>query len=279
MATDPTKLGNETRTSVLPSSSVGTDVDLMGPSYDYSGELPVPGNIGVRKGDSLDSVINAVKGAAYYSDMIGFGESSSSLTQGMPFFAMGVNYFTKTGATCSNGADMWTYVNGIPTGDSMGKATKKALQSAGLPGLRGLSPGIMEDAQAALNPMPVVNTILGTGYARCKQVTLPVGDHKGALSSSEGDVWIVDRGDVNRSSGRPQQTKWVLDTWISQDDYKNEFKNKSFCSDGSRIANHQGNDCGKPVINREGFRQQVNEAAPAAALLVCLVAALYMRYS
>ena len=279
MATDPTKLGNETRTSVLPSSSVGSDVDLMGPSYDYSGELPVPGNIGVHKGDSLDSVINAVRGAAYYSDMIGFGESSSSLTQGMPLFAMGVNYFTKTGATCSNGAEMWTYVNGTPTGDSMGKATKKALQSAGLPGLRGLAPGIMEDAQAALNPMPVVNTVLGTGYARCKQVTMPIGDHKGALSSSEGDVWIKDAGDVNRSSGRPQQTKWVLDTWISQDDYKNEFKNKSFCSDGSRIANHQGNDCGKPVLNREGFRQQVNEAAPAAALLVCLVAALYMRYS
>jgi len=279
MATDPTKLGNETRTSVLPSSSVGSDVDLMGPSYDYSGELPVPGNIGVHKGDSLESVINAVKGVAYYSDMIGFGESSNSLTQGMPLFPMGVNYFTKTGATCSNGAEMWTYVNGTPTGDSMGKATKAALQSAGLPGLRGLAPGIMEDAQAALNPMPVVNTVLGTGYARCKQVTKPIGDHKGALSSSEGDVWIKDAGDVDRSSGRPQQTKWVLDSWISQDDYNNEFKNKSFCSDGSAIANHQGKDCGKPLASREGFRQGNEVVAPAAAILVCLFAALYMRYS
>ena len=278
MATDPTKLGNETRTSVLPSSSVGADVDLMGPAYDYSGELPTPGNVGVRKGDSLESVINAVKGVAYYSDMIGFGESSSSLTRGMPLFPMGVNYFTKTGATCSNGAEMWTYVSGIPTGDSMGKATKNALQSAGLPGLRGLSPGIMEDAQSALNPMPVVNTILGTGYARCKQVTLPVGDHKGALSSSAGDVWIADRGDINRSSGRPQQTKWVLDSWISQDDYNNEFKNKTFCSDGSAIANHQDRNCSKPLV-REGFRQQgVEVVAPAATILVCLVAALYMRY-
>ena len=109
-------------------------------------------------------------------------------------------------------------------------------------------------------------------------MTLPVGDHKGALSSSEGDAWIVDRGDVNRSSGQPQQTKWVLDTWISQEDYANELKNKSFCSDGSAISNHQGNDCAKPIINREGFGQQINEAAPAAAILVCLVAALYMRY-
>jgi hypothetical protein len=112
---------------------------------------------------------------------------------------------------------------------------------------------------------------------------MSIGDHKGALSSSAGDVWIKDAGDINRSSGRPQQTKWVLDSWISQNDYNNEFKNKSFCSDGSRITNHQDNNCSKPLL-REGFRQQGVEVvalvntAPAAAILVCLVAALYMRY-
>ena len=278
MATDPKKLGNETRSSVLPTASIGADVDLMGPSYDYGGELPMPGNVGVRKGDSLDSVINAVKGVAYYSDMIGFGESGSSLTRGMPLFPMGVNYFTKTGATCSNGADMWTYVAGIPTGESMGRATRRALESAGLPGLRGLAPGIMEDAQGALNPMPIVNTVLGSGYARCKQITAPVGDHTGRLSSNEGDVWIADRGDIDRSSGGSKQTKWVLDTWISQDDYSNELKNKSYCSDGSAIASHQSSDCAKPLSSTEGFRQSDILAAPAAAILVCLIAALYMRY-
>ena len=279
MATDPKKLGNETRSSVLPTASVDSDVDLMGPSYDFGGELPLPGNVGVHKGDSLESVINAVKGAAYYSDMIGFGESSSSMTRGMPLFPMGVNYFTKTGATCSNGADMWTYVAAIPTGDSIGKATRRALESAGLPGLRGLAPGIMEDAEGALNPLPVVNTILGSGYARCKKVTMPVGDHTGRLSSSEGDVWIADRGDIDKSSGMSQQTKWVLDTWISQEDYSNELQNKRYCSDGSEIASHQSNDCGKPVASVEGFGQGNEIVAPAAAILVCLVAALYMRYS
>jgi hypothetical protein len=209
--------------------------------------------------------------------MIGFGESGSSLTRGMPLFPMGVNYFTKTGATCSNGADMWTYVAGIPTGDSMGKATRRALESAGLPGLRGLAPGIMEDAQGALNPMPIVNTVLGSGYARCKQITAPVGDHTGRLSSNEGDVWIADRGDIDRSSGGSKQTKWVLDTWISQDDYSNELKNKSYCSDGSAIASHQSSDCAKPLRSSEGFQQ--SEVVPAAAILVCLIAALYMRYS
>lgn len=274
---DPKKLGNETRTSVLPIFSVGDDIDLLGPSYDYSGEIPLPGNIGVRKGDSLESVINSVKGVAYYSDMIGFGESSSSLTRGMPLFSMGVNYFTKSGATCSNGADMWTYVSGIPTGDSMGKSTKRALESAGLPGLRGLAPGIMEDAQSALNPMPIVNTVLGSGYARCKQVTMPIGDHSGRLTSSEGDVWIHDKGDIDRSSGRAQQTKWVLDSWITQEEYLNEFKRKTYCPDGSAIANHRDNKCSKPIIS-EGFRQGTEIVAPAATILICLIAALYMRY-
>jgi hypothetical protein len=48
----------------------------------------------------MSDVTNAVKGVAYYADLIGFGESSNGLTRGMNFQHFGVNYFMKTGLTC-----------------------------------------------------------------------------------------------------------------------------------------------------------------------------------
>ena len=144
-------LGAEKRTSILPTASPSSD--FLGPSYDYADELPMPNEIGVRAGNNLNDVMDAVKGVAYYADMIGYGEASNFLTRSMGSkpFPMGVNYFVKTGSKCSNGADMWVYVNGVPKGDALGQRAQTAMKNLGLPALRGLAPGILEDAQAALN--------------------------------------------------------------------------------------------------------------------------------
>lgn len=278
--TPPTQLGNETRSSVAPVSQETGDVNTLGPPYDYAGELPTPKNVGVREGDSLSSVFDAVKGAMYYTDMIGFGDSSNRFTKGMPLFPMGINYFVKAGTKCSNGADMYTYVEGVSKGDIMGSAVKKALAEQGLPGLKGLAPGILEDARDALNPLPIVNTVLGSGYAKCKQETKPIGDFKGSLRASDGTVWIPETRDIKRVGGRPQQTKWVLDRWISQEDYQKEIAVAEFCPDGSKKADHPGGDCSKPVSTRSGFVGSMEsvELLLPSVLLVSLVAALGLRY-
>lgn len=253
--TDPKKLGNETRSDAIPVASGDKEVESLGPPYDYAGMLPNPKSIGVRQDNTLSSVIDAMKGGFYYVDMIGFGESSNPLTRGMPLFPMGVNYFVKTGAKCSNGKDMYTYVNGIPSGDILGPQVKAALADQGLPGLQGLSMGILEDARDALNPLPILNTVMGTGYARCKEETLPVGDHFGRLGAG-GVTWIPQTSDMQKGGdGKWYQKKWVLDKWISQKEYEAEKKTLS------------------------GFvGSMVPEASLPATLLVCLAAALVFRY-
>ena len=147
-------IGLENRTSILPTPDVTPmGPGLLGPDYSFADNLALPGQVGVRSGDDLQSVTDSVKAIGYYVDMIGFGEASSGLSRGVGPGGgprpLGVRTWMKTGLKCSNGADMWMYLDGIPTGNALGKTISKGLVSAGLPGMRGLAPGILEDAQSA----------------------------------------------------------------------------------------------------------------------------------
>jgi hypothetical protein len=204
--------GSETRTSILP-SMVPSGLGFFGSPYKPADAMLTPPQVGVQVGDSMDDVINAVKGVGFYADQIGFGAPSTGLTQGMPLQPLGVNYFMKTGVTCSNGADMWQYIQGITQGDALGDKLKNVMAEMGLPPLKGLAPGMIEDAENALNPAPLMNALFGSGYPQCKQVTLSVGDSYGRISDPDtGEVWISDPDSaVNQGNGYVQ-TKWVQDT-------------------------------------------------------------------
>lgn len=284
-APDPKKLGNETRSSILP-TSFGDE--FLGPSYDFADELKIPSDVGVKKGNSLGSVVDAARGVAYYADMIGYGNPSSSFTRGMktPPTPMGINYFVRTPTKCSNGADMWIYVNGIPKGDAFGKKIQKALQGMGVASLQGLAPGMIEDVKAGLDPRGVANAVFGSGYAECKKVELPVGDVAGKMKSSDGVEWIrpAYAGDIKKGpNGRPVQSRFVFSKWLTQEEFTKQYNLRTFCPDGSSIVNHEGKDCNKPLLKPEGFMGKVAaadgvEVALPAALLVSLAAFLYLRY-
>lgn len=205
--------GNEQRTSILPTQTPA-GLGLLGSPYSPADALLTPAQIGVTVGDSLGDVENAVKGVGFYVDMIGFGAPSSSLTQGMPIRPLGVNYFLPTGKTCSNGASMWTYVQGVPQGTALGSRIQQAMQQMGLPPLRGLAPGMMEDAEAALDPAPLLGALFGSGYPQCVQATLPVGDAYGKIQDPQTGVsWIGDASDaVLQSDGLYYQTRWIQAT-------------------------------------------------------------------
>jgi hypothetical protein len=243
--------------SILPTGTITDQPGYFGPDYDFAGAIPLPGQIGVRRDDSLGSVIDAVKGAAYYVDVIGFGAKSSSLSPNRPIAPLGVNYFLRTGLQCSNGADMWYYVNGIPDGTALGTRVRDALASSGLPPLRGLAPGILEDAKDALNPKPVLNALLGSGYPKCKKVTLPVGDSFKQIRSGTNQLIF---GPVQYDkSGWPTQTYWIQDVdtkgnpiFLTQNEWNADIK--EFCPDGTAKKDHPGGDCTKPIGNKkEGF--------------------------
>ena len=170
---------------------------------------------------------------------------------------------------------MWYYVNGIPTGESLGPKVKAGLASAGLPGLRGLAPGILEDAKDALNPVPIMNAILGSGYPKCRKVTLPVGDTNGSTSSSDGTPWIT--GTIDRSSGSPKQTQWVQDVdsrgspiFLTQSEFNAVPKN--FCPDGTSVSSHSGGDCA--AGSTEGFSSGVDVEGWVMAIVLSTLAVI-----
>lgn len=202
-------------TRILPAAKLPTKLDssYFGPNYDFAENMPMPADVGARRNDTLGSVFEAGQAAAYYIDMIGFGAPSSSFTANMGNKPrpLGINYFIRTGTQCSNGADMWYHIDGVPDGSALGQPIKTALQRSGLPPLRGLAPGILEDAKAGLDPKPVVSAVLGSGYAQCRKVTLPVGDTFGNTSNprNRSEQWIL--GPIQMINGTPHQTHWVQD--------------------------------------------------------------------
>jgi hypothetical protein len=248
-------IGLEKRTSILPVPEIPQKTPgVFGPDYSFADNIPLPGQVGVRDGGNLSDVIDAMKGAAFYVDTIGFGEPSSRLTQGMPLKPLGVQTWMRTGLKCSNGADAWMYVDGIPKGNALGKRLQDGLKSAGLPGMRGLAPGILEDVQSALDPVPIMGAVFGSGFPRCRFEIKPVGDQDGRIQNpGSGAFYIENPETVIQRNGRPHQGRWVQETTLDQTSW--EKAPKTHCPNGFPKQNHRDNDCKKELqSNRmEGF--------------------------
>lgn len=264
-------IGLETRTGILPTPNIPDKTPgIFGPDYSFADNVPLPGEVGIREGDSIGSVIDAVKGAAYYVDLIGFGQSSSSLTQGVGPGGgpkpLGVNTWMKTGFQCSNGADMYMYMEGIPTGNALGKTLSKGLASAGLPQMRGIAPGILEDVEEALNPKPVMSAVFGTGFPSCRLEEKQVGDQDGRIRNKDTGAYYVENPetvtctgggipgrDGRCANGYPVQKRWVKDRDLTYTEYTNAPK--THCPNGYTKTSHRDQDCKKELISRkyEGF--------------------------
>jgi len=191
----------------------------LGPSYSYADELKAPSEIGINRDGSFDGIMRAVGGINYYVDAIGFGEATMmAKSNGLNQKPLGIQYFMKTGGECSNGADMYEYINTVPPGITGSRIGREIRNSMGVD-MRGMAPGIISDAAGALNPMPLFTAITSGGYAQCKKITLPVGDLNGNVRSTfdSNNVWITDPYKV--VGGVPKQTRWVLDKYVSQEEF------------------------------------------------------------
>ena len=269
-ANEVPKQGSESRSSILP-NMLPTEMGFFGSPYNPANAMLTPNQIGVRVGNSIGDVVNAVKGVGFYTDQIGFGAPSTGLTQGMPLKPLGVNYFLKTGVTCSNGAEMSEYVQGIPEGNAFGDKLKNVMSEMGLPPLKGLAPGMIEDAKNALDPAPLIGSLFGTGYPQCKMVDLPVGDSYGNIRDQDtGEPWISDPNTAVKKGEMYYQTKWVLDTdkngnpiYLDRDQWM--ATPKTFNKDGT-------------PIKKEGFANKL--ANPGTVIVVgvlCLLAISYIK--
>lgn len=236
--------GSEKRTSIL-ASSAPSGIGSLGSNYNPANAMKRPDELGIKVGSSMDDVVNAVKGVGFYTDQIGFGAPSTGLTNGMPLKPLGVNYFMNTGQKCSNGAKMWTYMQGIPDGSALGENVKTAMNKMGLPPLKGLAPGMLEDMQHALNPGPLMNALFGSGYAECTQVEYPVGDAYGRVKDPDDSrqAWVEDPDDpeITRPDGRGGyvQRRWIKSRDITKDEYDNSIKNPTYQPNGKPVAGFQ----------------------------------------
>jgi hypothetical protein len=189
------------------------------PKYSYADELLSPRELNIGRDGSFEGISRAVAGINYYADTIGFGQSTKFASDaGMQQQPLGVRFFTNTGMKCSNGADMYEYVDTVPSGVVSPRITNE-MNAMGLPQLKGLAPGILEDSVSALNPIPLLSAAMGTGYAKCKKIRKPVGDATGRVASryDPKNVWVKDP--YKTEGGLPQQSRWVFDSWISKTEF------------------------------------------------------------
>jgi hypothetical protein len=183
------------------------DYGYFGPNYASVDDIKLPGELGVRQESSFQAIFDSIGGINYYLDTIAFG-SATGFDNGDPQ-PLGIRYYLDTGLKCSNGATMNEYVDGVTKGDLLGERVANGLASAGLPGMRGLAPGMLENARDALDPRPIFSAVTGTGYPVCQQIACPVGTIQGktAMSDTPNKPFIL--GPMVSMNGRPYQTRWV----------------------------------------------------------------------
>jgi hypothetical protein len=185
------------------------DYGYFGPSYSYADNIPLPASIGVRQDPSVGAIIDAVAAVNTYADIIGFGAPTFFDQQNLQ--PMGIRYYLNTELKCSNGATMSAYTDNVPKGTALGTNIQRALASSGLPPLKGLAPGMIESAETALDPRPILSAVTNSGYPVCQQVQCPVGDVNGLLKNAAAGPtdppFIVDP--VQYVNGVPTQTRWV----------------------------------------------------------------------
>jgi hypothetical protein len=274
-------------TNILPVPEIPQGPGVFGPDYSFSDNILRPADVGVRDGSSMRDVTDAVNAAGYYIDMIGFGEPTMS--RGLPVKALGVNFWMKTGYKCSNGADMYQYVEGIPKSR----------------GLKGLGPGIAMDASDALNPVPVMEAIFGSGFPECRLEEKEVGDQDGNIQNPETKKYYVDNPEsVERRGNKSYQKRWVFNRGLNQDQWEKahmekvrdlqgspvkdsfgkEIFVKTFCPDGFPRKNHRRNDCNDQLISTrmEGFEnseQKTKKFLQKTLLIGCVIGGLLFMKS
>lgn len=243
------------------------------PDYSYADEMLSPRELNIKRDGSFDGIMRAVAGVNYYADSIGFGESTGfAKMNNMYQVPLGLRFFVNTGQVCSNGAKMYEYVDTVPKG--IGGRVGQELNAMGLPNLRGMGPGIVEDAVKSLNPGPMLDAMVRGGYPKCKQVTLPVGDMWGGTASrfNPSKPWI--EGPTKPVNGKPHQTRWIFDKWIGVDEYDATPKTakEGFCCGSGSDSNSDSSS------TNTTFSLKSSQVA-AVALTGLLVTALYLTTS
>lgn len=254
------------------------NMDSIIADYNIVEQIPTPEQINTK-----NSVYDSIRGVQLYSDIIAYGDKSNALLNDMymdnngkkkpvnigPF---GINQFVKTGQQCSNGADTYTYIQGITKGNMLGKKMQNALKESGLPPLKGLGPGIVEDVTNAMDLKEIGATLFGGAYPECKEVTYSIGDSRGNIVNKNGQSYLTEKGSFKGSDGLYYQTHWVESKTVTRDEH--DCTRKTHNPDGTvRTANNIPDIPAECDIS-EGFTMD-DRILKITALILCIAAISY----
>jgi hypothetical protein len=136
-----------------PNSAI---TDILGPTYDYSEQVPGPGQLGVGGNGSFNQLFTNLGAVSKYVKIMISGDGRS----------LGNAYFVSTGSTCiaPDGSEQSrkNYINNFPSGN-----VPSSMNDLGAGGsLNGLLPGIVGDIKG-LNPVYLFKSLTEEGTPSC----------------------------------------------------------------------------------------------------------------
>jgi hypothetical protein len=141
----------------VKNGSPEAETQILGPNYDYSGNIPGPSSLGVGGDGSFGQLFRNLGAVGTYVKVMTTGD-------GKP---LGNSYFVSTGGTCvaSDGSEQArkNYINNFP-GGSVPPGLSQI--SGGGSALNGLLPGIVGDIKG-LNPVYLFKSMTEEGTPSC----------------------------------------------------------------------------------------------------------------
>jgi hypothetical protein len=191
----------------IASGALNASDSLLGPHADYDSLIPTPVELGVSTDGSIDQMVTNQAAIAYYFDTLLLGKRSpmTNMFGGKNQVPVGNRYFLPSGSKCTNGEDLYMYVDNIPRGNLLGSKMAQLQKDMGIPKFQGLGPGVIEDA-VALNPIPIFYAVMGAAN-ECKKVTYPVTHQQ-----NSDKKWVeIDKPATNGDIEFDSKTGKVLD--------------------------------------------------------------------
>jgi hypothetical protein len=191
----------------IASGALNASDSLLGPHADYDSLIPTPVELGVSTDGSIGQMVTNQAAMAYYFDTLLLGSRSpmTKMFGGKNQVPVGNRYFLPSGSKCTNGEDLYMYVDNIPRGNLLGSKMAQLQKEMGIPKFQGLGPGVIEDA-VALNPIPIFYAVMGAAN-ECKKVTYPVTHQQ-----NKDGKWVeIDKPVTNGDIEFDAKTGKVLD--------------------------------------------------------------------
>ena len=202
---------------------------LLGPSYDYAGQIHSPDEMGMSSAGNFGALSDDIKGILGYIDLLISGHCELGKCASKTGGPLGNKFFLDTAVKCTDKASgnevtRSIYINNVPDGtipfiSNMGDGVS-------FDKFQGLVPGIMSNV-AQIHPMQILTAFTTGASPTCQAVTMPTVD---AVTNAVGsDTRYIMNGDIDmmNKSWFPDVDGQRKGDYDTSDDNKAGFCNRA----------------------------------------------------